>query len=211
MRTQANRLAPRAGGRAAAGPAFGIGSGLLLWGCLGAIGSASQATGPAKKGTAPAAPAKPAAQAPAKPGAADPQAALVHALLDGTYTPPKGTASLAQPAQPVRDLPLQPGQSQVLEFPDRMSRVTIVDPDVLDVVPTGLTTLVVKAKQVGETLLFVEFPRGRSIYRVAVMAPPPADLQQVASQIQSAIGNPAILVRAVGRTIFLEGVVPSQA
>src|SRR5262249_8480488 len=114
------------------------------------------------------------------------------------------------PGEAIQDLPLQPNQSQIMDFRD-LKQVAIVNPLVADVLLVGANTLVLTAKAPGETLLFVTHAGGRTIFRVSVAPPPAPDLKQLASQIEAGINRPGVTVRAVGRGIVIEGEVANQA
>jgi pilus assembly protein CpaC len=116
----------------------------------------------------------------------------------------------AQPGEVIRDLTLQPNQAQILEFRP-VTQVAVVNPAIADVMLVSPTTLVLSAKSVGETLLFVTYTGGRSVFRVVVAAPPQPDLGQVARQIEAGINRPGVTVRAVGRVILIEGEVANEA
>jgi pilus assembly protein CpaC len=124
--------------------------------------------------------------------------------------PPLAVQLAAQPGEPIQELNLQPKQAQILRF-RRIDQVAIVDPNVADVVLVGPDTMVVNAKNIGETLMFINHPGGRTVFRVVVASPPTPDLQRVASQIQAAIGKPGITARAVGRSILVEGQAADEA
>lgn len=115
-----------------------------------------------------------------------------------------------------RVLILRPTQSSVLEF-NVMSRVVIANPLVADVVTVSDRDLVVLAKGPGETTLYVWDKDGRHTYRVVVeneMVSTPsatANLEDMAEQLRQAINNPDIHVRTLGQTIFLEGMVKTEA
>src|SRR5262249_49032526 len=115
-----------------------------------------------------------------------------------------------QVSEPIRDLNLQPNQAQILDF-GVISQVALVNPNVADFILVSPSTRVLTAKPVAETLLFVTHDRRRTIFRVNVIPPPSPDLQQLAAQVQASINRPVITVRAVGRTLLLEGEVEDQA
>lgn len=99
------------------------------------------------------------------------------------------------------------GESDVYEF-DRMTAAAVGSPTVVDIVPLSSRRLLVNAKGVGETTLFVYDRRGKHQLRLAVLLPA-LDLGPVAARVQTEIGLPDVTVRAVKDTLFLEGGVTS--
>ena len=99
------------------------------------------------------------------------------------------------------------GESDIYEF-DRMTAAAVGSPTVADIVPLSSRRLLVNAKGVGETTLFVYDRLGKHALRLAVLLPAP-DLAPVAARVQAEIGLPDVAVRAVKDTLFLEGGVTS--
>ena len=99
------------------------------------------------------------------------------------------------------------GESDVYEF-DHMTAAAVGSPTVADIVPLSSHRLLVNAKAVGETTLFVYDRSGKHALRLAVILPAP-DLGPVAARVQAEIGLPGVTVRAVKDTLFLEGGVSS--
>ena len=99
------------------------------------------------------------------------------------------------------------GESDVYEF-DHITAAAVGSPTVADIVPLSAHRLLVNAKGVGETTLFVYDRRGKHALRLAVLLPLP-DLGPVAVRVQAEIGLPGVTVRAVKDTLFLEGAVTS--
>ncbi len=99
------------------------------------------------------------------------------------------------------------GESDVYEF-DRMTAAAVGSPTVADIVPLSSRRLLVNAKGVGETTLFVYDRRGKHALRLAVLLPAP-DLGPIAARVQTEIGLPDVTARAVQDTLFLEGAVTS--
>ncbi len=119
---------------------------------------------------------------------------------------PKGT-TLAPPAIVNAAKMLHPGESEVYEF-DGMTTAAVGSPLIADIVPLSGRRLLVNAKSVGRTTLFVYDRRGRHRLTLSVTAPVP-DLSPVAAQVQVDIGLPGVTARALKDTVFLEGVVTS--
>lgn len=99
------------------------------------------------------------------------------------------------------------GESDVYEF-DRMTAAAVGSPTVADIVPLTARRLLVNAKGVGETTLFVYDHLGKHALRLSVRLPLP-ELGPVAARVQAEIGLPGVTVRAVKDTLFLEGGVSS--
>ena len=110
---------------------------------------------------------------------------------------------LALPASAHPDKTLQVGDSDVYEF-DGMTTAAVGSPAVADIVPLSAHRLLVNAKGVGETTLFVYDRRGKHRLILAVVPPAP-DLGPLASQVQADIGLPGVTARAVKDTVFLGG------
>ena len=99
------------------------------------------------------------------------------------------------------------GESDVYEF-DHMTAAAVGSPTVADIVPLSSRRLLVNAKGVGETTLFIYDHQGKHALRLAVLLRAP-DLSAVAARVQAEIGLPDVTVRAVKDTLFLEGGVTS--
>lgn len=104
---------------------------------------------------------------------------------------------------------LRVGESDVYEF-NGMTTAAVGSPLVADIVPLSSRRLLVNAKGVGETTLFVFDRTGRHKWRLSVVAPV-ADAAPLAALVQAQIGLPGVTARAVQDTLFLEGAVPSAA
>ena len=99
------------------------------------------------------------------------------------------------------------GESDVYEF-DRMTAAAVGSLTIADIVPLSSRRLLVNAKGVGETTLFVYDRRGKHSLRLEVLLPAP-DLGPIAARVQTEIGLPDVTARAVKDTLFLEGSVTS--
>ena len=102
---------------------------------------------------------------------------------------------------------LRVGQSDVYIF-DRMTTAAVGSPMVADIVPLSSRRLLVNAKSLGQTTLFVCDHAGTHRLRLSVV-PLPFDLRPAASAVQSAIGLPGVTAHAIGDTLLLEGSVSS--
>lgn len=102
---------------------------------------------------------------------------------------------------------LRIGQSDVYLF-DRMTTAAVGSPLIADIVPLSSRRLLVNAKNLGQTTLFVCDHAGTHRLKLLVV-PMPFDLRPAASALQTAIGLPGVTARALGDTVFLEGSVSS--
>ena len=98
---------------------------------------------------------------------------------------------------------LHPGESDVYEF-DGMTTAAVGSPLVADIVPLTARRLLVNARGVGQTTLFVYDKHGKHTLRLVVMALP-TDLGPLAARVRADIGLTDVRVRAVGNTLLLEG------
>lgn len=99
------------------------------------------------------------------------------------------------------------GDSEVYEF-DHMTTAAVGSPIIADIVPLSSRRLLVNAKGVGETTLFVYDRKGKHQLRLTVLPDLP-DLGPLAAQVQAEVGLPGVTARAVKDTLFLEGTVTS--
>lgn len=94
-----------------------------------------------------------------------------------------------------------------------LTKVAIGDPAVADVVPISTTTLLVNAKSVGSTNLYVwdrSSVSGLTAYAVRIV-PAQADLAALAFKINDDIKGTGVSCRAVGDSVLLEGTVADPA
>lgn len=112
----------------------------------------------------------------------------------------------AQPPSPTKaqhPRTLHPGESNVYEF-DGMTAAAVGSPLVADIVPLTARRLLINARGVGETTLFVYDKRGKHTMRLVVTAVP-VSLGPLATRVRADIGLPDVRVRALGNTLLLEG------
>lgn len=102
---------------------------------------------------------------------------------------------------------LRVGQSDVYVF-DRMTTAAVGSPLIAGIVPLSSRRLLVNAKNLGQTTLFVCDRAGTHRLRLSVV-PVPFDLRPAAAEVQSAVGLPGVTAHALGDTVFLEGSVSS--
>jgi Flp pilus assembly secretin CpaC len=99
---------------------------------------------------------------------------------------------------------LRAGESAVYDF-NQITTTAVGDPTIADIVPLTKNQLLINAKAPGDTTIIVFDARGKTMLNVVVT--PQIDPDDIASKIESAIGNPAVTARAVGDSILLEGTV----
>lgn len=105
------------------------------------------------------------------------------------------------------DKTLHVGESDIYEF-DTMTTAAVGSPIVADIVPLSSRCLLVNAKSVGQTTLFVYDKHGKHRLILAVVSSE-TDLAPLAAQVQAEIGLPDVTTRAIKDTVFLEGTVTS--
>jgi len=132
------------------------------------------------------------------------QRILINILLVSLFLTWLGLPTAAAPP-PSADRTLTVGETQILTF-DAMTTASIGSPAIVDIVPLTGRQLLLSAKGVGQTTLFVYDRRGRHRLSIAVTAVL-LDLAPVAAQIQAEIGLPGVTTRVINDTIFLEGAV----
>ncbi len=129
---------------------------------------------------------------------------------DDAPAAPLVTPAAAAPALPATtpaDKTLHVGDSDIYEF-DGMTTAAIGSPLVADIVPLSGHRLLVNARALGQTTLFVYDRQGKHRLRLAVVPPVP-ELGPLAAQVQADIGLPGVTARVIKDTIFLEGTVSS--
>ena len=100
------------------------------------------------------------------------------------------------------------GQSDIYVY-DRMTTAAVGSPLIADIVPLSSHQLLVNAKGLGETMLFVCDHAGTHRLRLSVVPLPALDWKPMAAQVQLAIGLPGVTAHMVQDTLFLEGTVSS--
>lgn len=100
------------------------------------------------------------------------------------------------------------GESEIFEY-DKMTTTAVGDPTVADITPLSTSRLLVAAKGVGHTTVFIYDRRGKNTISLTVL--PSENTGVLASEIEEEIGIPTVTVRAINDTIFLEGAAPSPA
>ncbi|MCX7970187.1 MAG: pilus assembly protein N-terminal domain-containing protein [Negativicutes bacterium] len=122
---------------------------------------------------------------------------------------PAGLATAALP--PVTDtagdqLTVNLSQSVVVSFPG-LKRVAVADPEVADVVAVGSAEVLVVGKQVGQTTIYLWGDQGRTGYLVSVVNGRSLNHDEIIALI----GCDGVSVSGTGKTLVLDGTVPTQA
>ncbi len=119
------------------------------------------------------------------------------------------TVAISSPAfaEQRPSLVLQEGSSRILQF-DRMRRVAVVQPTIADVVVSSVHELLVIAKSVGHTQLYVWDRAGRHQYSVSVTAAPYA--QMLAKELEHVLGGQFRYEVVDGRTLLVDGQVANS-
>lgn len=136
-------------------------------------------------------------------------AALIALAACGAAFAANGSpAVMRAPSNGAVDLIITIGTSYLLEC-QGLDKVAVGDPAVADVVPVSTSQLLVNAKAIGTTNMFVwdKIPSSRlRSYKVTIVPAMP-DLTAVALRITADIGSSGIVARPAGSYILLEGVV----
>ncbi|HEY3297497.1 MAG TPA: pilus assembly protein N-terminal domain-containing protein [Armatimonadota bacterium] len=112
--------------------------------------------------------------------------------------------SSASPAEKV----LKIGDSVILEGVN-ITRVAIADPNTADVAALSTKEILLNAKAVGRTMLYIWDASGRREYRVWVRNPQP-DMAKICARISDQLNDPRIKVKAVGGVVVLDGTVSRE-
>ncbi|MDI9587339.1 MAG: pilus assembly protein N-terminal domain-containing protein [Acidobacteriota bacterium] len=116
---------------------------------------------------------------------------------------------LAAPfAHAVNVLQIKQDDSKVMTF-DRMKRVWVTNPEIIDVVVSSYNELLLYSKNVGRTKLYVWDARGRHEYSVEVTRLPSPE--QVLRELSSLLGRSFTYTIVDDSTILVEGEVATEA
>mgnify|MGYP005853357435 CR=1 FL=1 len=127
---------------------------------------------------------------------------------------PAVDVTLISPTDTKHEKLLHVGDSEIMKFLLGVTRIVVGDPSVADVAVLSSTEVLVNAKSPGSTILYIWEGRQRKDYQITVPIASQVDMVSLCAQIEGEIaasGGPAIMVRAVGNTIFLEGRVAQEA
>ncbi len=102
---------------------------------------------------------------------------------------------------------LKSGHSTILPVPG-LTRVAVGDGHIAGVVPIGTSQLIINGKDPGTTSLFVWTASGRRTFIVSVTNEVFDDFAQM---LQSALANPALVVRSYGVNVIVSGTVDNMA
>lgn len=97
------------------------------------------------------------------------------------------------------------GESQVIVV-QKLERVAVADPNIADVLVVSADEVIVNGKKAGLTSLHLWEGGQRRSFLVKVET----DVEVLASQVAEAIADPAVRVRVIKGTVFLEGTVGTR-
>lgn len=103
---------------------------------------------------------------------------------------------------------LNVGESEVFQF-DHISTSAVGDPTVADIAPLNSNQLLISAKGVGHTTIFVFDSHGKNVISMTVL--PSTNMDVIAERVEDEIGIPTITVRAINDWLFLEGAAPDES
>ncbi|MHB0912934.1 MAG: type II and III secretion system protein family protein [Armatimonadota bacterium] len=122
---------------------------------------------------------------------------------------PIGAASGGVIDREQADMVLQVGDSRMIEC-SGVTRVAVGDPNVADISVISSKEVLLNAKSPGKTKLHIWDAGGYRLYGIEVQPAMP-DIEGLTARITAELNDPRILVRGVGDTLILEGVVASEA
>lgn len=111
------------------------------------------------------------------------------------------------PMLPAEDISLEPGASRLLKG-QNITRTSVSNPDIVDIVPVSSTEVLANAKKEGQATVRVWDRRGQSTYNFTVEKKGPTP-EEIAAEITKQIGIPTISARVTGDTVILSGTAPS--
>lgn len=120
-----------------------------------------------------------------------------------------GIASEKDPGMKPINVIMRTGDSVTIGS-DRLSRVSIGNPDIADLVVLSSRQILLNAKSQGNTDVYVWDKSGQTMYRVTVQPTVP-DMTTLCANIAKELNDPRVSVRSVGSTLMLEGTVGSDA
>ena len=106
-----------------------------------------------------------------------------------------------------RSVTIPVGRSTTLHF-ERMRRVEVIEPDLVEVVVASLNDLSLYGKKAGETTVFVWDKTGMSQIEVTVVAPSPAD--KLVENLRRVLGNKLVYTPAGDTAVVVEGMVSAE-
>lgn len=110
-------------------------------------------------------------------------------------------------AAPSVEVSVEPGESHLLSG-RKISRTSVSDPDVADIVPVSASEVLVNARKEGTSTVRIWDDKGLSTYVFTVARKKPT-AEQRAAEVTRQIGIPGISARMAGDTVVLTGVVSS--
>ncbi len=106
------------------------------------------------------------------------------------------------------NLTIMPGESEVLKGRN-ITRTSVSDPTIVDIVPVSTSEILVNAKMVGVTTIRVWDAQGVATYKVTVTKPPLSP-EELSADLEKQIGISTISVKIAGDTIILSGTAPTN-
>ncbi|MEI6512185.1 MAG: pilus assembly protein N-terminal domain-containing protein [bacterium] len=106
------------------------------------------------------------------------------------------------------NLTIMPGESEVLKGRN-ITRTSVSDPTIVDIVPVSTSEILVNAKMVGVTTIRVWDAQGVATYKVTVTKPPLSP-EELSADLEKQIGISTIFVKIAGDTIILSGTAPTN-
>lgn len=106
-----------------------------------------------------------------------------------------------------RSVTLPVGRSTLLNF-QRMKRVEVIEPELVDVVVASLNDLSIYAKKAGDTTVYVWDRTG--IHQVEVTVTAPSEAEELIQDLRKVLGNRLTYTAAGDRTVVIEGVLSPE-
>jgi Flp pilus assembly secretin CpaC len=118
------------------------------------------------------------------------------------------TINAKNTADRTSNLTIRPGESEVLKGRN-ITRTSVSDPSIVDIVPVSTSEILVNAKMVGVTTVRVWDADGVATYKVTVTKPPLSP-EELSADLEKQIGISTISVKIAGDTIILSGTAPTN-
>lgn len=121
--------------------------------------------------------------------------------------PLTGEAQTGLQQEPGRSLVLPLGRSTLLHF-DRMKRVEVIEPTIVEVVVASVNDLSVYGRKPGMTTLYVWDRRGLHQFEATVLGVAPAEV--LMQNLRRVLGNRLIYTASSDRVLVVEGTLPAE-
>ena len=112
-------------------------------------------------------------------------------------------------AAPASVLSLEPGEIHSLSV-DKIDRVAVGDPQVVDVTVVSLKELLLKAASIGSTNLIVWDRQGKHVWNVEVVDRKPQQVETQLRRLLQDLNLPGVMVKRESGKLFLTGEVPTK-